>query len=188
MGNGVLQCVSSANIKKRVSPNILSSQWHLRLATTGVRIRLEVALIKVVGVKMMALHPFPGKALTREGARAVITSGAVGVQCRHAMAFCTLSSTLAEFLNSQQPALLADGTVQATDRQAALLEDLYASFCSNTTEQVYLLQHQFRKAQLLGAVSHSAPKPAVLCMTWQRKDISSLSRKWTHPVRLLLWI
>ena len=112
--------------------------------------RLEVALIKVVGVKMMALHPFPGKALTREGARsrAGITSGAAGTQCRRAAALCALSSTLAEFLNSQQPALLAAGTAQATDRQAALLEDLCAPFCSNTAEQHYLLQPQFRKAQL----------------------------------------
>lgn len=141
--------------------------------------RLEVALVKGVGVKMMALHPFPGKALTKEGtrSRAGITSGAAGTQCRRAMALCALSSTPAEFLNSQQPALLADGTAQATDRQAAPLEDLCAPFCSNTAEWHYLLQPQFRKAQLLGAVSHSAPKPAVLCMTWQRKDISSLSRK-----------
>ena len=154
--------------------------------------RLEVALIKVVGVKMMTFHPFPGRALTREGtrSRAGITSGAAGTQCRRAVALCARNSTLAEFLNSQQPTLLADGTAQATDRQVAPLEDLRAPFCSNTTEQQYLLQPQSRRAQLLGAVSHSAPKPAVLRMTWQRKDINSLSMmwKWTHPVRWLLWI
>ena len=80
--------------------------------------KLEGALIRVVGVKMMALPPFPGKALTKQGSRsrAGITSGAAGTKCRCTVVLCALGSILAKFLNSQQTTLLADGTAQATDR------------------------------------------------------------------------
>lgn len=153
----------------------LHREIHLRLETTRVRMRLEVALIKVIGVTMIALRFLEMKGRGKIKRRHY--SGAPGTQWRHSMASCALSSTLAEFLNSQQPTLLADGTFQATNRQAASLEDICAPFCSKTAEQHYFLQPQFRKAQLLGAVSYSVPKPAMLCMTWQRKDITSLSRK-----------